>query len=101
MVKLLGWLQDLTGIKLALKTILIAINIITTAVGIAGFLAVTTALVTTYNISSELMTYVGTVSSGGSGSSFHGVDIMAQFFGLLSCMGIIDAINSIKPMIFI
>jgi hypothetical protein len=99
MAKILGFLLGDSMFAFAQKALYIAIVSMFYGIMISSYVFIIGALITTYNLTSEVMTMISSYSANASSSSSSS-DTLGVFFQVLSCTGVIDAFNATKLMFF-
>lgn len=97
MTKILGFIFGDMATGWILKAIYISIVVLIYGLVIASITFVIGALMTTYTLTTDVLSLIESYNSSASSSTS---SIMSSFFQLLSCIGIIDAINATKLMFF-
>lgn len=97
MTKILGFLLGDSMFAFAQKALYIAIVTMFYGIMVASYVFIIGALMTTYNLTSEVMTMISNYSSSASSSNSN---TLGAFFQLLTCLGIIDSFNATKIMFF-
>jgi len=87
---ILTWLAT----KIGAKALMVAIQAVYLALVFAIYSFLITWVIQTYNLVSAVIDYLN--SGGGISDS----QILNKFWGLLNCVGFVDAFNASKPMLF-
>ena len=97
MTKILGFIFGDLITGWVIKGIYITVVALFYGLIISTVVFVTGALMTTYTLTTDVLTFIESYSASASSSNN---DVMSAFFQLLSCIGVIDAFNATKIMFF-